>query len=287
MHPKVVAILGATASGKSALGEAIGLQFNGEIVSADSRQVYRGLDLGTGKEQLKIQQHCIDCVDPGERMTVVMWKQHAESAIQDICAHSKLPIVVGGSGLYMDALIDNYSFAAEDETGGLRHELESLSTGVLRDRLRSIRPDDTIVDTTNRRHLIRAIERALLDTPPTKQPSPYEWLLIGIDRPRTELYAAIDARVDRRMAEGMEDEVRGLLAAGVSGEWLRSLGLEYRFLTDYIEGALDKDAAIQKLKFATHQFARRQLMWWRRRGDIHWVTTTDEAIAQVTAFMHG
>lgn len=283
--PKVMAVVGATASGKSALGELLALEYNGEIVSADSRQVYRGLDLGTGKETLKVKQWCLDIVDPGERMTVVAWKSLAETAIHDILGRGKTPIVVGGSGLYVDALIDNYSFAPEDVTGSLRAELDSLSTGSLRDRLTELDPRSPIAQTNNRRHLIRALERAALGQPPKKQPSPYNWLLLGVERERSELYQRIDQRIDNRMAQGMLAEVEGLIQRGVSADWLRSLGLEYRYLTDYIEGIYPSlEEAVQKLKFASHHFARRQLIWWRRRSDIHWVTTERQAINQVRTF---
>jgi len=282
---KIIVVVGATASGKSALGETLALRFKGEIVSADSRQVYRGLDLGSGKEQLKVKQWGLDIVDPGERMTVVEWKRQAEVAIADIIQRGKVPIVVGGSGLYVDALVDNYSFAPEDATGGMRDELEKLSTGMLRERLTAINPNSNIAQTNNRRHLIRALERATLGQEPQKQPSPYNWLLIGCERPRAELYQRIDQRVDDRMKQGMLAEVEGLIKQGVSADWLRSLGLEYRYLTDYIEGKYPTlDEALQKLKYASHHFARRQLIWWRRRTDIHWVTTTDQAIGLVRSF---
>lgn len=275
---EVIAIIGATSSGKSTLGEALALQFNGEIVSADSRQVYCGLDLGTGKEQLKVKQWCIDIADPGERTTVVAWRQQAEAAITDILKRGKVPIVVGGSGLYMDALIDNFTFAPEDATGTMRAELELLDTPALQERGKST--------STNRRHLIRAIEREALGGHPTKQPSPYRWLVLGIALERAVLYQRIDQRVDDRMRQGMLAEVEGLLARGVAADWLRSLGLEYRYLTDYLAGAYPSlPEALSQLKFASHHFARRQLIWWRRRTDIVWLPETAAALAVAGRFL--
>lgn len=286
-HKRVLAVVGATASGKSALGEALALRFNGEIISADSRQVYRSLDLGTGKEKLPVTQHCIDIADPGERVTVVDWKRQAESAISDIHKRGKVPIVVGGSGLYVDALLDNFSFAPEDETGEVRSELETLTTEALQERLRGVDPASAIASTNNRRHLVRALEREALGERPNKQPSPYEWLVLGVELERDVLYKRIDQRVDSRMKQGMLEEVEGLLKSGVSAVWLRSLGLEYRYLTDYIEGRFDsREIALEKLKFATHHFARRQLIWWRRRTDIVWVTTANQAIERAASFLH-
>lgn len=285
MKKKVIAILGATGSGKSALGEALALRFNGEIVSADSRQVYRGLNLLSGKEVLKVKQHCIDLANPGEKITVVSWREKAVAAIESLLKQNKVPFVVGGSMLYLDALVDNYTFAPEDETGRVRQEVEKLTTGQLQEELKWADPTSSIAQTTNRRHLVRAVERVRLGGGPTKKESPYEWLILGVERPREELYERIDRRVDQRMHVGMLQELEDLLKSGVDPFWLKSLGLESRYLSEYIEGQWELGEAKTKLKYATHHFARRQLMWWRHRSDISWVKTETEAIAKVKEFL--
>lgn len=243
--PKIVTVVGPTASGKTSLGVFLCQKFNGEIISADSRQVYRGLDLGTGKEGVLsnharwlegVPQYLIDVRDPEEKFNVYDFKAMAELMIEDIAARNHLPVIVGGTGLYIDALVENYDFAGRDQK---------------------------------------------------KKNSPkYQVLQIGIKIPRDELYRRIDLRVDRRISEGMIGEVKGLLDSGVSPAWLISLGLEYKYLTEYLIGKIpDRDQAIQKLKFAIHHYARRQLIWFRHHGYIHWVLDKDEAVSLVKKFV--
>ncbi len=287
-NPKIVVILGPTASGKTKLGAEICRKFNGEIISADSRQVFRELNLGTGKERLDIPQHLIDIVEPGERYTVVEWKQAAEAEITKLAAAGKLPVIVGGSSLYVTALIDNYQFAPEDQLGELRTKLEEKSKTELLEQLSVLNPEKAaIVDVENHVYLVRAVERALLgdDHQPKKGKPKYDVLMIGIALEREALYQNIDQRVDERIKSGMLEEVAGLLKQGVSVDWLKRLGLEYKFLTKHLQGELTLEEALKKLKFATHHFARRQLIWWRHRTGLHWVNNQAEALNLVKDFL--
>lgn len=286
--PKIIVILGPTASGKSSLGEQLCLKYEGEIISADSRQVYRKLDLGTGKEKLKVKQHLIDIADQEQRVTVVDWKQKADRIIDELIAKKIIPVIVGGSSLYVQSLINNYQFAPEDKHGELRQKLEQQSVAELNKQLKKINPkEQQNIDPNNRRYLVRMLERNILNTVKEEalvEPK-YDCLLLGIDMPRKELYKKIDQRVDVRLTAGMLTEVEDLLASGVDAKWLISLGLEYRYLTKYLQGELSKEEAISKLKFATHHFARRQLIWWRRRNDIHWVNNSTQALALAAEFL--
>lgn len=246
--PKIVAIVGPTASGKTSLGVFLAKKFGGEIISADSRQVYRRLNLGTGKEGEEdkegkdirwlegIPQHLIDIRNPEERFNVAEWKKMAEVTINDILFRNRLPIVVGGTGLYIDALVENYQF------GGRNNK--------------------------------------------KKNPKKFDVLQIGTDLPREQLYHQIDKRIDSRLKEGMVKEVRGLLDSGVNADWLISLGLEYKYLTQHLLGEIaDFDEAVQKLKFASHAFARRQLIWLRHHGDIKWISDTKEAMKLLASYL--
>lgn len=243
--PKIITIIGPTASGKTSLGVFLAKKFNGEIISADSRQVYRGLDLGTGKEGKEgkeirwlegVPQYLIDVRDPEEKFNVYDFKEMAEIVIEDMIARNRQPFIVGGTGLYVDGLVKNYDFAG-------------------RDQKKKNRPK-------------------------------YQVLQIGIEIPRPELYRRIDQRVNARLKQGMLEEVKGLLDREISARWLISLGLEYKYLTEHLIGKIpDKNQAIQKLKFATHAFARRQETWFRHHGQIEWVGDKQQAFRLVGSFL--
>jgi tRNA dimethylallyltransferase len=268
MKPQLLVIVGPTASGKSSLGEALALAYDGEIISADSRQVYRGLDLGSGKERLKVPQRLIDIKDPEERFTVMEWCDRARQEIDELLAAGRLPIIVGGTGLYVSALLDGYDFAPEGDVK-LKESLAAMSTAELVAELKQTNaPALEGLDTRNHRYLERAVEKTRLGwrAPTTSEPL-YDALVLLADWPRPELYARIDRRLDDRLRQGLLGEVQGLIKDGVSADWLKRLGLEYRYLTDYLEGRYKSlNEAVERLKFATHHFARRQLIWWRRRS---------------------
>lgn len=269
---RLIVLVGPTASGKTGWAKKLIKKFPLEVISADSRQVYKGLDLGSGKDK-SFQQYLIDIVPPQTYFTVAEWQKLAQEKISEISQKDKIPLVVGGTGLYVDALVEGFQFPKTDLKlqKDIRHNLISFTTDELVKILTVLDPEAIKkIDLKNPRRIIRAIEIALLSSrsyTKQKEKPPYNILILGIDLPRKELYQKIDQRVDERMNEGMLEEVEGLIKKGVSKKWLKSLGLEYRFLTQYLEGersAENLEKTIQKLKFAIHAFARRQLTWFRR-----------------------
>lgn len=321
---KIICIVGPTASGKTGIGVRFARELNGEIVSADSRQIFRGLNIGSGKEYFPdVKQWLIDIKEPGEKFSVFDWLPLARQAIEDIFSRGKVPIVVGGTGLYVQALVEGF------ELQGIRNE--ELGIGVIPEQfqnnaeelgklLKELDPETyKKVDKHNPHRLIRAIERAREGLRPAKVKPDFEVLQIGIDLPRAELYRRIDKRVDDRFKQGMLEEVERLIKSGVDSAWLIKLGLEYRIITEYIlskndvtlsdsEGSradvsarmrlcLDSSASpqndhnkefqemSQKLKFRIHAFARRQLTWFRRFPGIVWLDDYDKILTSVKKFL--
>jgi tRNA dimethylallyltransferase len=280
--PPLLVILGPTASGKSGLGITLAQEFRGEIVSADSRQVYRGLDIGTAKvtmaERALVPHFLLDIVDPEEVYTVSRFQQDAFLAIENIIARNHLPFLVGGSPHYIQAVVDALDMPQVAPDMGLRATLETRSTeALLRElQIRDSRTYETI-DHKNRRRLIRALEVCITTGKPFSEQrrvseSHYRSLLLGIQWPRAILYERIDRRVDERMRQGMVQEVRDLLASGVSHERLEAFGLEYRFIDRYLRGEYtSEELMVERLKYAIHDFTRRQLSWFRRDSRIVWL----------------
>ncbi len=297
--PKVIAILGATASGKSDLGIYLARMLKGEIISVDSRQVYKGMDLGTGKvtkgEQRSARHYMIDIVVPGKTYTVAQFKKRAEREIERILKRGRIPILVGGSHLYMRALLYNYTIPSVKPDAKYRKILELKTTKQLLAILKKVdEPYYNCVDHQNRRRLIRALEVYHVSgkkfSSLTGSQSPrYTILKIGIHNDRESLYRKIDTRVDVRVKKGMIREVSSLITAGVSKKWLQRIGLEYRFITEYLGGERTKnrrDEMLQRLKYATHDFARRQLVWYRREKDICWIRAKREAVQLSRSFLN-
>jgi len=281
-HPNLIVVLGPTASGKSGLGIALAQHFHGEIVSADSRQVYRGLDIGTAKvtpeEQALVPHHLLDVVDPQDTYTVAQFQQEAIAAINDILAHSHLPLLVGGSPHYIQAVVDNLAIPGVSPQPELRARLEAQSLPELLRQLEQLDPQSAAsIDRNNPRRVIRALEVCIVTGKPFSeqrgraQPL-YRSLLLGIQWPRNILYQRIDERVDERMRQGMVQEVRDLLARGISHERLDAFGLEYRFISRWLRGEFaSEEEMVQRLKYAIHDFTRRQLTWFRRETRIIWI----------------
>jgi len=332
-HKKIIAIVGPTASGKTALAVKIAREFNGEIVSADSRQVYRGLDLGTGKEGARlcepnaqgersaglevkklrknwrmiddIPQWMIDVAETGKRFTLFDWLGSARLVIEDIFKRGKVPIVVGGTGLYVQALIEGFTLKSQKEKGKRknhnvkvksfqREELEKLPREKLVGILQKLDPTRLEeIDSKNPRRLIRAIELSQGGSQSGKIKPDFEALQIGIGLPRLALYQKIDQRVEKRFAEGMLKEVGGLLAKGVDPKWLIGLGLEYKIIGKYVLSHPKLEARSsklfskmqQELKYKSHGYARRQLTWFRRFPEIKWVRNFQEAKRVVGTFL--
>ncbi len=273
---KVVAVVGTNASGKSSLGVELACRFGGEIISADSRQVFRGLDLGSGKitpEEMKgVPHHMLDICEPGEFFSMADFQKQAYELIEQIAARGKVPMIVGGTGLYVDSVLDGYELSDTKPDLAYREELEKLSTPELVVLLREQAPE-AVVDEKNRNRVMRILERIHDgdDAIPTKHPR-YDSLRLGVSWPRDILGKRIDERLAMRMQQGMLEEVRGMLDRGVSREFLLGLGLEYRFLTKYCLGEYeDEETMLKALAQAIKKFAKRQMTWFRRCPDIHWL----------------
>ena len=240
-HPNLVVVLGPTASGKSTLGITLAQRFHGEIVSADSRQVYRGLDIGTAKvtpaEQALVPHHLLDIVDPQDTYTVAQFQQDATRAIDAILACECLPLLVGGSPHYIQSVVDNLAIPAVAPQPDLRASLESQPLADLVSQLEQLDPQGaSSIDRNNPRRVIRALEVSIVTGRPFSEQRGkgeplYRSLLLGIQWPRPVLYQRIDERVDERMRQGMVQEVQGLLARGITHERLDAFGLEYRFIS--------------------------------------------------------
>ena len=280
--PPLVVVLGPTASGKSALGIELARRFHGEIVSADSRQVYRGLDIGTAKVTLQEQalawHHLLNVADPCEVYTVARFQQEAIAAINDIQERGSLPLLVGGSPHYIQAVVDHLQIPHIEPQPELRAQLEARPLPELLAQLAQLDPQSAAsIDRNNPRRVIRALEVCLVSGQPFSQQRStanplYRSLLLGISWPREILYARIDARVDERIQQGMVQETRYLLAQGVSHERLDSLGLEYRHTSRLLRGEFASEAEMaQRLKYAIHDFTRRQLTWFRKDKRIVWL----------------
>lgn len=292
--PKVITIVGPTASGKSALAVELALRLNGEVISVDSRQVYRGMDIGTGKvttaEMLGIPHHLIDIADPAtDTYTATDFVRDAHAAVTDILSRGKMPILCGGTFFYLDILRGRMSPAPVPPNPALRKELEALSLSDLRERLAALDPARAeTVDTQNPRRLIRSVEIATaLGAVPkvTTTDSLYDWTILGIDVPPELLRERITTRLDERLADGMIAEVEHLHDAGVSWERLLSFGLEYRFIAEHLRGENDASTMREKLFPAICQYAKRQRTWLRRDQDITWLPFPVE-ISTVLEHLH-
>ncbi len=289
--PPLIVVLGPTASGKSGLAIALAQRFNGEIVSADSRQVYRGLDTGTAKvtpeEQALVPHHLLDVADVEEIYTVSQFQRQAIEAINGILARGRQPLLAGGSPHYIQAVVDHLAIPAVPPQPALRAQLETRPLADLLAQLEQLDPQAAAsIDRQNPRRVVRALEVCLVTGQPfsaqrrAEEPL-YRSLLLGLSWPREVLYARIDARVDERMLQGMVQEVRDLLAAGISHERLEALGLEYRYISRWLRGEFASEAEmVQRLKYAIHDFTRRQLSWFRKDRRIIWIEGNDKEQAE-------
>lgn len=286
--PKVVAVVGTNASGKSALGIELAKRYQAEIISADSRQVFRGLDLGSGKitpeEMQDVPHHLIDVREPNDFFSMADFQRMAYQAIEEIRGRGNLPMIVGGTGLYVDSVLDGYLLSDKEPDLAYRAELEKLTTPQLYAMLLALKPD-VQVERNNRNRVMRIIERIHDgdDAMPGKQ-ARYESLRLGVSWPREVLNQRIDERLERRLEQGMIEEVQRLMDEGASQEFLLGLGLEYRFITQYLTGVIpDKREMLEKLAIAIKQFAKRQMTWFRRCPDIVWLDMAGDPLAQASA----
>ena len=279
MH-KLVVILGTNASGKSDLGLRLANHFGGEVVSADSRQVYRGLDLGSGKitpaQAGTVKHHLIDVAEVTEYFSLAQYQRTAYSAVDAIAGAGKLPFLVGGTGLYISAIVEGYQLVDVPPNDPLRAELEALPLAQLVERLEQADPEAARrIDQSNPRRLIRAIEIAAAGHGhvAAHQNAPrYHCLQLGLTWPREILEERIETRLRERLANGMVEEVAGLRARGVSDLRLEKLGLEYRYIARYLRGEVETlDDLCLQLGTAIRQFAKGQLTWFKRDSRIIWL----------------
>lgn len=286
---KLIVIAGTNASGKSGLGVELASRYGGEVVSADSRQVFRGLDLGSGKitpqEMRGVPHHLIDVCQPGDFFSMADFQRLAYAAIDGIQARGKLPFLVGGTGLYVDAVAEGYELSDRAPDLALRAELETHTTPELYQMLQEKLPG-TEIDPRNRNRVMRALERlAADDYHPGKRQPRYEVLKLGVSWDRETLKQRIDERLERRLRDGMVQEVQGLLDAGVSREFLMKLGLEYRYLTRYLDGELTYEQMVLELGNAIKKFAKRQVTWFKKDPAIHWLDMRADPAAQAAALI--
>ena len=296
---RMITILGPTASGKTPLAAALAARIGGEIISADSRQVYRRMDIGTGKDLADYQgvpYHLIDICEPGTRYNLFQYQQDFFDAYEQIRQRGAVPILCGGTGLYIEAVLKGYHLSPVPQNPELRSQLEGKPLAELTMMLQKLKEQNgshmhntTDVDSCQR--AIRAIE---IETYNKEHPTPLRELpaidstIVGVNIDRELRREKITRRLKARLEEGMVDEVRGLLAEGIAAEDLTYYGLEYKYVTEYIVGQLSYDEMFRQLEIAIHQFAKRQMTWFRgmeRRGfTIHWIDATlplEEKIAAI------
>lgn len=289
-NQRMITILGPTASGKTAVAAALALRTDGEIISADSRQVYRRMDIGTGKDLADyvvdgqpIPYHLIDIAEPGTKYNLFQYQQDFHVAYDDICSRGKLPILCGGTGLYIEAVLGGYQLSPVPQNQPLRDALAGKSLAELTEMLVELKRrngsnmhNQTDVDTAQRAIRAIEIETYNLENPtPERQLPPVDSLIVGINIDRDLRREKITRRLKARLDEGMADEICSLIGEGIDPEDLIYYGLEYKFITEYVVGRLSFDEMFRQLEIAIHQFAKRQMTWFRgmeRRGyTIHWV----------------
>ena len=284
--PKVIAIVGPTASGKTALSIAVAKKFNGEVVSADSRQVYAGMDIGTGKitreEMAGIPHHLIDIADPVTVYSGADFAKDANEAIVSILERKHCPIVTGGTFFYIDLLRGKIQPAPVEPNEDFRNSLAHFKDDELFSQLqeRDARRAENI-DPFNRRRLVRALEviEALGSVPEQKEvESPYEWLIVGVEVPSAPLQDKIHDRLIARLEQGMIEEVKTLVAQGVTYERLDDLGLEYRYIGQYLQNRLTYEEMVIELETKIRQYAKRQLTWLKRDTEIEWFSSTNTEV---------
>jgi len=290
---KVVVIVGPTASGKSTLGVRLAKKFKGEIISADSRQAYKGMDIGSGKirqkEMMGIPHHLLDVANPKRRFTVAQYQKLALKAIRQIHTRRSLPLLVGGSPFYIYAVINGIVIPKVKPDAKLRAELEKMSREQLYMRLQKLDPQRAqTIEKRNKRRLIRALEIVIITGKPVpklrKKKLPFEVIMIGIRKSSAELKKLIHNRLQRRLKEGMINEVRTLRRSGVSWKRLEEFGLEYKFVAQYLEGKISKQEMIDSLEREILQFARRQMTWFKKDERIHWIKNYIEAEKLMSKF---
>lgn len=302
--PRLLVLLGPTAVGKTNLSLQLAQERKGEIISGDSMQVYRGMDIGTAKaspeERALVPHHLIDIHDPDYPFSVAEFQQLAAGLVAEIDGRGKLPMLVGGTGLYIESLCYGFEFTEAGTDEEFRREqneyAEAFGAEALHARLREADPDTAErLHPNDRRRIIRALEVLKLTGKPLsqllagqKKESPYECCFIGLTMDRELLYRRIEQRIDAMLDSGLVEEVRRLLRAGYTRDLVSMQGLGYKEIAAYLEGEMTLEEATALLKLGTRRFAKRQLSWFRHMPDIHWIDMTDpEKFFENLAVIHG
>ena len=292
MKQPLIIIAGPTAVGKTALSVALAKRISGEIVSADSMQVYRGMDIGTAKvtkeETCGVPHHLIDVLDPKDPFNVMTFRSMVKDAIRGIASRGSVPVLVGGTGFYIQSVLYDVQFEEDASSEELRKELEQeaavLGAEKMHERLRALDPDAAeAIHPNNIKRVIRALEYCLStgrkisvhNREQRERTSPYSFLFYVLTMDRAALYQRIDLRVDQMMEQGLLAEVKRLRDEGVTSDMVSMQGLGYRQIFDYLEGIATLDEAVERIKRETRHFAKRQLTWFRREPDARWINVSE------------
>ena len=307
---KIIVIVGPTASGKTWLSVALAKKLDGEVISADSMQLYRTMDVGTAKvtpeEMEGVPHHMIDVAEPEEPFSAARFAQEADPILQDILARGKTAIIAGGTGLYVDALISGRSFAPHPATGkreALERQADEKGMEFMLERLRQVDPDSANrLHLSDRKRILRALEvyeetgKTITQHNRETQlvPDKYQPLWLGLDfTDRADLYRRIDRRVELMLDQGLLEEIRGLIDRGVPRDCTAMQAIGYKEFFPVLDGAMDLNTAVEKVKQESRRYAKRQLTWFRRNGNIHWIYQSDpperdavlaEALAHIPFF---
>lgn len=304
----LIILTGPTAVGKTALSIDLAKAVNGEIVSADSMQVYKYMDIGSAKvtkeEMQGVPHHLVDVIDPAEEFNVVRFQQMAKDAMEKIYARGRIPVITGGTGFYIQALVQDIDFTETAEDTPYRTELEQLvreqGAEELHARLQAVDPSAAEqIHAHNVKRVIRALEYYHLTGEPIsahneeqkQKTSPYNFVCFVLNRDREELYRRIELRVDQMLEQGLLEEVKKLAQMGYTRDMVSMQGLGYKELLDYLSGVISYEEAIYRLKRDTRHFAKRQLTWFRREPDVTWVQvddgrTREEILGDMLAICH-
>ncbi len=292
-NPKIVVILGPTSSGKSDLAVYLAKKFNGEVVSADSRQVYKGMNIGTGKitkkEMQRVPHHLLDVANPKRRFSVSQYKIFAEKAIEKIIKKKKLPLVCGGTAFYINSLVDGIVIPEVFPDWQLRKKMERKSAEELYQKLLKLDPSRAKnIDKNNKRRLIRAleiIEKTKKKIPKTKIKKIYSPLFLGMKIAQEDLNKKIDERLKKRLEQKMVNEVKKLKKSGVSFKRLEEFGLEYKWIALYLQEKVTYEKAVESLSTDIKKFSKRQMVWWKHDKRINWTEKYGEAERVIKDFL--
>ncbi len=284
--PKLIVILGPTSSGKSEMGVLLAKKFRGEIISADSRQVYKGMDIGSGKisekEMRGVPHHLLSIVSPKRIFTAEQYRKKSLREISGIVRRGNFPILVGGTPFYIKAITENFALPAVPPNLALRKKFEKKSAGELFAMLKAKDPGRAkTIDAHNKHRLIRALEiiAATKKAVPTlkKSPSNFDILILGIKREQQDLQKRIAKRIASRLRQGMVAEVKKLHENGLSWKRLENFGMEYRFVAQFLQGKISRDEMIKSIQKSNKHYVKKQMMWWKNDPKIHWIQNTAQA----------